>query len=205
MFAALLEAIDGALATREWAVLAVSGFGGAGKSTLADRLRDHYALRETQVLRLDSFIVDMGRGEGMLGGFDWERFQAVLEDVREGRRICYQPNDFEGNPRGAPIDEEPASLVIVEGVRLLRPELAPFFDLSVWIDCDLESAAAQGKRRDRDAGVGAEDLPIWEQEWNPKEAAYFERHRPDLTADLLYTSHQPVGPRKLPFGPAPAG
>jgi uridine kinase len=181
----LIASIDSLRASREHLVVAISGFGGAGKSSLANALRDHYGLRDGQVLRLDDFILDRARGEGMLGGFDWARLTGVLEDVRAGRRLHYTPNDFYGVPEGRQVDEELPEVVLVEGVRLLRAELERFFDLTVWIDCPIELATARGKERDRRNGVGEQELAIWEQEWDPKERDYFAAFRPDLIADVV--------------------
>jgi pantothenate kinase-related protein Tda10 len=78
VFGRLVGEIDGLLARLERVVVGVSGFGGAGKTTLASRLRDHYGLREGQVVRLDSFILDRAGfvrgvrlgavGRGLAGG-----------------------------------------------------------------------------------------------------------------------------------------
>lgn len=185
-FVELVGRIDRLLAGRDRVLAAVSGFGGAGKTTLARRLRDHYGLREEQVLHLDSFIFDRGRGDGPLDGFDWPRFAALLDAARDGRRLEYEANDFDGRPSGRRVDAAPAALTIAEGVRLIRPPLADRFDLTVWIDCPPEVATERGLARDRAAGAPPEDLALWATDWAPADRSHFERDRPDLRADLLY-------------------
>jgi uridine kinase len=122
----------------------------------------------------------------LFGGFDWVRLEGVLRGARAGRAFDYEVNDFEGRPASR-VEEELPSVVIVEGIRLLRPELAGFFDLTVWIDCQIEVAAARGVERDRLAGADAAHVALWGEEWVPKDRRYFEEFRPDRSASLLFS------------------
>ena len=77
-------------------------------------------------------------------------------------------------------------MVIFEGIRLLQPELSPFFDITVWIDCPQEIALERAKARDRAQGEGEETVSLWDTDWGPKDKAYFETYRPDKLASFLY-------------------
>jgi hypothetical protein len=44
---------------------------------------------------------------------------------------------------------------IVEGVSVLHPELAPLYDLRVWVECDLASTSCQD---DMDVAAEADDI-----------------------------------------------
>jgi uridine kinase len=78
-------------------VVAISGFAGAGKSTLADRLRDYFKIDDTQVLRLDNLYAPEPRGTGLFDDYDWPLLVRILQDVRDGKRLHYQSRGFEGD------------------------------------------------------------------------------------------------------------
>jgi uridine kinase len=77
-------------------------------------------------------------------------------------------------------------VVIIDGVVLLRPEVMPFFDIAVWINCPLNIATERGKARDRAEGADEDHIKRWDREWTPKEEMYAATYHPEKLASFLY-------------------
>jgi len=56
MFNELVKRIEEQLDTKSPATVAITGFAGAGKSTLADRLAKYFKIEDEQVIRLDNLL-----------------------------------------------------------------------------------------------------------------------------------------------------
>lgn len=191
---ALARHIYGRLHPERATIVAVSGYGGAGKSTLAARLAA--ALGGAAVVPVDDFwLPERDARSSDWSAYDWPRLrEQVLEPARRGDRVLrYQPLDprdalaGSGDGERAWREVAPVAALIVEGVGLLRPDLLPDFDVTVWIDCPLEVAAERGILRDR-AEYGIETAADWRERWVPNDRDFFARFRPDLAADFLYSN-----------------
>jgi hypothetical protein len=156
------------------AVVALDGRGGAGKSTLAQRL--HAAVPASAVVHTD----DIAWHHSF---FDWHAVLAddVLAPVRDGRPVSYRPRAWQDRGRAGAI-EVPAGLdvVFVEGNGAGRQELSRLIDAVVWVQSDRREA----KRRAlvRDVAHGAAPDPVqaeafWD-EWMAEEIPFFARDRP---------------------------
>jgi uridine kinase len=172
-------------------IVAVSGYGGSGKTTLAGKLKEHFG-DDATLLQLDNFLVDHGEGPGWAGGYDWDRFESVLQDIKAGKDLHYQWYNWHTDETKDWIDQPLPRIVIAEGVRLLQPKLLPYFDHTIWIDCPLEVATERGKARDR-ANKPSDGYDIeahirkWDEEWTPKEREFDSLFHPADQAELLWT------------------
>ncbi len=171
-------------------VVAVSGFGGSGKTTLAEKLHEHF--QDSSLLQLDNFLVNHGEGDGWQGGYDWERFENVLKDIQAGKDLHYQWYNWDKDETKDWINQPLPPLVIVEGVRLFSPELMKYFDLTIWVDVYLEVATQRGKARDAanksndDPAEIAAHLAKWDEVWTPKEEEFLDLFKPSENADIRY-------------------
>ena len=165
-------------------VVAISGFGGSGKSYLADALADLFKIKRNQVIRIDCLYSTNPDGPGVLDQVDWENLESILKNIRSGDRLCYQGRGYRGEDLH--FDEELPNIVIVEGIRLLQPRFAPYFDISIWIDCPQEFAIQRAKVRDRGQGESEEEVARWDTHWGPLDKTYFEEYRPDSLATMLF-------------------
>jgi uridine kinase len=133
-----------------WVRVAVDGPDGAGKTTFADDLAAVLRSSERPVVRVsvDGFhaprVVRYRRGrdspEGFwLDSYDYPRFRAdVLDPFGPGGSGSYRSaahdvgTDTPSSPEPQTADQ--GSVLVVDGIFLLRDELADVWDLSVFLD-----------------------------------------------------------------------
>ncbi|MFB9309086.1 uridine kinase [Agromyces hippuratus] len=167
-------------------VVGVSGYCGAGKSTLARSLAEH-----TDIVRLrgDDFL-DPARSHRRSS--DWDGVERVrladevLRPFHEGRGGAFRPYDWNlgclGDPRPLPT----AEVIVVDLIGLFHPETVNLLDVRIWMDLDLATAAERGKARD-DA-LGRSHARLWDEVWVPNDRDFAERFRPRDQAHLIVDS-----------------
>jgi uridine kinase len=156
-------------------IVAVDGPGGAGKSSLADRLAQELG---AQVIRTDDFA-------SWENPVDWwpQLLEHALEPLAAGRTARYQPASWGGEER-EPIVIEPTGIVILEGVTASREAFRQYLAYSIWIETPREVRLRRGLERD-----GADAEPQWD-EWMEGEDRYIERERPAEHADVVLRGDQ---------------
>ncbi len=164
-------------------LVAIDGLPLAGKSTLADRLA--LALG-AECVRLDDFVkpeAEWRSHNQPSFPFDfirYDEFVAAASGLATSGLCSFRPFSFETGgiereAREVRVDRP----VIVEGVSALHPDLAPLYDLRIWVESDAASTlAASGQR-----GMGP-----WAREWRelflPSVDLYLQT-KPWERADIL--------------------
>ena len=169
-------------------IVGITGYGGSGKSHLADRLSDHFTIQNDQVVRIDNLYGQNPKGPGIFDQSNWTLIERILKDSSFGRRLKYTGKDHKG--KNLYFDEQLPNIVIFEGIRLLQPKFNKYFDLQVWIDCPQDFAIKRAKERDLSQGENEERVAMWDTDWGPKDKKYFDTYRPDRLADFLYTDYK---------------
>jgi uridine kinase len=168
------ELVERLLTAREghafWRV-GVDGVDGAGKTCLAEELAGQVERRGVPAVRLtlDGFHNSRAhryqRGRESPAGFfldsyDYDRFRALaLEPLSPGGSGVYVPAVYDVREERAispsPLQANPETVVIVDGIFLHRDELRSYWDYSVWLEVPFEISIPRGAARDH--GVGDAD------------------------------------------------
>ena len=178
----LLSKIDGLIA-RGNAVVAIEGGSASGKTTLAKMLSDVY---DCNVFHMDDFFLrpeqrTKERYEEAGGNVDRERFLSeVLIPLKNGEQIRYRKFDCSTMTL---TDEEtviPKKLTVIEGAYSMHPELAEYYDLSVFLDISPELQRERILRRN-----GEKMAARFFNEWIPLEEKYFSLTDAKKRCDVL--------------------
>lgn len=152
--------------------LAIEGGSAGGKSTLGDLLAHLY---DATVLHMDDFFLrpDQRTPERLAevgGNVDRERFASeVLSPLAHRAPITYRRYDCATATLRPPVTLRPTPLTVVEGAYSMHPDLAPAYDLSVYLAISPECQADRIRKRN------TPDMAArFFAEWIPMEARYFE-------------------------------
>jgi len=144
---ALAELVRTRSAGRTRMIVALAGPPGAGKSTISAALMNH--IPDARVVPMDGFHYDdavlHARGlrsrKGAPETFDVEGLLVLMSRLRAGGEVAIPifDRDLELSRAAADVVTDADRVLIVEGNWLLLdqgrwPALAPFFDLTVWLD-----------------------------------------------------------------------
>jgi uridine kinase len=159
--------------------VAVDGVTAAGKSTFADELAARTARPALRV------TVD-----------DFHRPRAERHAHGEGPESYYRDAFDLAALRDALDEAAPDALLLVDGVFLLRPELAGAWELSIFLAVDRDGALERAVERDA-ARMGGRDAARarYEARYFPGETLYLETVHPEQLADVVVENTDPDRPR----------
>lgn len=153
-------------------LLAIEGGSAAGKTSLAEQLRQHY---DCPVFHTDDYFLRPEQRTAQRlaepgGNMDRERFKAeILCKLTAGETVVYRPFDCGTMRLKEEIQTEPGRLNIIEGAYCMHPELSDAYGLTVFLDIEPE---LQRKR------IGKRNTPekaqMFFSRWIPMEQKYFE-------------------------------
>lgn len=189
MFTDLIKQIDDLLTKKPRVVVAISGYGGSGKSTLAEKICEHYKVPTRSILPMDYLHSENTiQGSGVFDEHDWQKIIKILKTIHSKDRLQYTSLGFRGHSEH--FDIPLGKVVVIEGVRLLRPEAMSYFDVSVWVDCPVELATNRAKDRDRSQGEDEEHIKRWDTEWVPQNDLYYNTIHPNKLATFIYKEYR---------------
>lgn len=165
-------------------IILISGFGGSGKSTFAQTIAEHISCT---VIESDDFYRDM-KDYVNWECYDFNRLiKEVIAPYTEGRSSSYW--SYNWHHPSTPIRKHMGmkDYLIIEGVGLLREELLTYADYTIWLDCDIDRAIEQGKKRDKERYHVDHD-ELWDGIWKRNEMTYYETHQPATIADSIVPS-----------------
>ena len=140
-------------------IIGIAGGTGSGKTTLTERLREHFGANEVSVLNHDSYYKrhdELPYEERCKlnydhpDSFDTPLMAAHLRELRAGHAVQVPVYDYTIHNRS---DEtvlvKPAPVIIVEGILVLcNPELRSLMDLKVFVDADPDDRLIRVINRD---------------------------------------------------------
>jgi uridine kinase len=193
-------------------LVGIDGRSAAGKTTLADELAERVAALGRPVLRssIDDFHPPGHKYRSAerrytpasyyAEGFDYAAFRrCVLEPLRPGgSRRCRLTlwDSFHDTPFPEQWTEAPSDVVaVIDGAFILRPDLRPLWDFTIWVQVDWETMVARAANRDV-AWVGSADLVIerYRSFWIPTHTLYEAEVEPAQLADALVNNEDPQHP-----------
>ncbi len=192
--------------------VAIDGVDAAGKTTFANELVEPLEKLGGHVIRasLDGFHlarkIRYQRGEDSPEGyffdsFNYERLKTyLLEPLGPDGNLHYQPALFDyrlDTPVHSPkYRADLDSILIFDGVFLLRSELVAFWDFKIFLEVDFDVAVVRASRRDQILFGSAEKAK--ERYWKryvPGQRIYLKTCRPKEYADVIIDNNDPIEPR----------
>ena len=179
----LLGAIDRVVREKGGAVVAIEGGSATGKTTLSALLEEIYGCT---VFHMDDFFLrPQQRTPERLaepgGNVDRERFlEEVLLPLSRGESVSYQPYDCHTQSMQNAVEITPTPLTIVEGAYSMHPDLARYYDLSVFLRITPELQRLRILMRN-----GSEVADRFFSTWIPMEQLYFDTFDTANRCDLI--------------------
>jgi uridine kinase len=167
-------------------IIAISGYGWSGKSTLAESIKSK---SWGNVVSVDSFWTN--NPERLCwDNIDYTRLEKeVLIPFIKSTEVKYGHFDWGTGKIGNIRILDNNRLLIIEWVWLFRAKLMKYFSYTIWIDCPLEQAINQWKKRDREIYKNPQDEK-WDNEWKRNDISYYQKYRPQTLVNKIVSINE---------------
>jgi uridine kinase len=173
----LCERIRNLSSSKDVVFIGIDGVGGAGKTTLAQFLRDR--LDHCRIVQLDDFY------SPALQAADVQRLkEQVLWPIQNRREARFQIYEWETDSFSDWRVLRPEGVFLFEGVYALEERIRAFYDLKLWVEYPAELGFRRGIARDI-AGEGRDISNKWKNVWMPLEEKYRMQQEPDKSAEYI--------------------
>lgn len=161
-------------------IIAISGFGGSGKSTFANILLSE---TNTPVISMDEFIKDKEITDYKL--WDWYDYDRLEDEVlipflNNKNLLIFGHFDWLENKVNGNLEIKHSGKIILEGLGSFQPRLLKYFSYKIWVDCQIEEAIKRGKERSQNDGD-----QHWDGLWKQNDLEFYEKYKPKEVADLI--------------------
>lgn len=165
-------------------VVAIDGMSASGKTTLGNLLHKKYP--DSNLFHMDDYFLQphqrtAERLSEIGGNVDYERFhKEIISHLSDPEGLEYHTYDCRTGTLGSECKVDWKPLVIIEGAYSQHPYFGDVYDLRIF--CEITSEEQQKRILARN---GTEMLKRFEEEWIPKENAYFRQFHIKERSGLL--------------------
>ena len=180
----VLRKTEDILREKGFALIAIDGRCGSGKTTLAACLRE---IRSWEVIHMDHFFprLEQRTAERLSepgGNFDRERFlEDVMAPLKRREAFFYRPYDPNKHKMSAAIKIESCDVIIIEGSYSCHPVLFDDYDLRIFLTVNEPERLRRIRERN-----GESKLIQFQEKWIPMEEHYFSAYNIEDRCDLRF-------------------
>jgi uridine kinase len=192
--------------------VAIDGVDAAGKTRFADELAPALTARGRSVVRasIDGFhnpaAIRYRRGALSPEGYFHDSFnyaaliEALLRPLGPGGSLAFRRAVFDFRTDAAvnaPLERaEPNSILLLDGVFLLRPELRTCFDFSIFLRADFSVTLGRAEQRDLALlGTVEEVRRRYRERYIPGQKLYLSSVEPERWASVVIDHNDPLRPK----------
>ena len=167
-------------------LVAIDGMSGSGKSTLGELLHKNFA--ESNLFHMDDYFLQphqrtKERLAEIGGNVDYERFkEEIIDHLNEKEGLDYQPYNCCTQSLETVVHVPWKPIVIIEGSYSQHPSFCNIYDLKIFCEISAEEQKQRIIKRN-----GERMWKRFEEEWIPKENAYFEKFKLRCNNMLIYS------------------